>query len=263
MKRIYLLGALATFTVSCSNDDNNGNNNNPSENYLPLAEGNYWVYDVQGTSMNGRDSIYFYGDTVINNTTYKKVKSKDPIATGFFSNALNNNGIRYADGKTYLSGTAGLSLTEQLPFNLNVTDFIIFDVNAANNEQLSLTEGNITQEVDGYTLIFDYKLSSKAKAPIANFTSGNEQYTHVMPVEITLNLKIQVATTFQGFPITVTLMEPQNVLVSTQYYAEGIGAVKSSNDISYNLAELPGFELPIPQSGTEHQEEVLVDYKVE
>lgn len=262
MKRIHLLGLLSLFVISCSNDDNGGNNNQ-TENFLPLTEGNYWVYDVQGTSLNGRDSIYFSGDTVINNNTYKKVKSKEPIATGFFSNAITNNGIRQENGKIYLSGTAGLNIAEDLPFSINVTDFIIFDENSATNQQLSLTADSFSQDFGEYTLLFDYKLSSKTKASLNNFTSGTEQYANVKPTEITLNLSIKVSTTFEGFPITLTLMEPQDVVVSTQYYAEQIGVVKSTTDISYNLSELPGVELPIPTSSSTHQEEVLVDYNVE
>lgn len=263
MKRIYLLGVLSLFAISCSNDDDGGNSNNQTENFLPLTAGNYWVYDVQGTSLQGRDSVYFSGDTVINNNTYKKVKSKDPIATGFFSNAITNNGIRQENGKIYLSGTAGLNIAENLPFSINITDFIIFDENASANQQLSLTEDSFSQDLGEYTLLFDYKLSSKAKSPLTNFTSGSEQYPTVTPTEITLNLSIKVSTTIQGFPVTLTLMEPQNVVVSTQYYAEQIGVVKSTTDITYNLSQFPGVELPIPATSSEHQEEVLVDYNIE
>jgi hypothetical protein len=267
MKKTYLLGLLGAFIVSCSSDDSgdNNNNNNPSGSFIPTELGNYWVYDVQSTTLSGRDSLYVAGDTVINNNDYKKLKTKEPVAYGFFSNALNNNGIRHSNGKAYLSGTAGLSISEQLPFNLDVSDFIVFDENASENQQLSLVEGTMNQEIEGYTVALNYKLTSKAKAPISNFTSGDEQYSNVKPVEITLNLGIDITVTVPGipFPVTFSLMTPQNVAVSTQYYAQGIGAVKSVTDISYTLTELPNIELPIPSSGSEHQEEILVDYSVE
>ena len=268
MKKTYLLGILTAFIVSCSSDDNgNGNgNNNPSGSSIPIAQGNYWVYDVQSSTMlNGRDSLYVSGDTVINNTTYSKLKTKEALAYGFFSNALNNNGVRHADGKTYLSGTAGLAITEQLPFDIAVSDFIIFDENAQDNQQLATVSGTIDQEIEGYDIEINYTLSSKSKAAISNFTSGEEQYESVKPVEITLNMNIDITFQVPGIPIPLTfpLMAEQNVLVSTQYYAQGIGVVKSVTDINYNLAELPDIELPIPQSGSQHQEEVLVDYNLQ
>jgi hypothetical protein len=215
--------------------------------------------------MSGRDSLYVSGDTVINSKTYKKLKTKEPIAYGFFSNTLSNNGIRQENGKTYLSGTAGLNIAENLPFDLEISDFVIYDQNATDNQQLASTSGTVNQEIEGYTVAFDYTLSSKAKAAISNFTSGTEQYSNVKPVEITLNMSISVTVTIPGVPIPLTfdLMEPQNVVVSTQYYAQGIGVVKNTTDINYTLAQIPQVELPIPQTGSEHQEEILVDYSVD
>lgn len=264
MKKTYLLGLIAVFIVSCSSDDNGGENQNqPGGSFIPTEQGNYWVYEVQSSTISGRDSLYVAGDTLINNKEYKKLKNKEAIAYGFFSNALNNNGIRHADGKTYLSGNAGLNISEDLPIDLAVSDFIVFDENATDNQQLSSVDGSLSQEIEGYTVALNYKLTSKAKAVIVSFTSGGEQYSNIKPVEIRLNMGITINTTIQGFPISFPLMSSQDVAVSTQYYAQGIGVVKSITDINYNLAELPGIELPIPQSGSEHQEETLVDYNVE
>lgn len=268
MKKTYLLLILGAFFVSCSSDDDNNNNNgnnNPSGAFIPSATGNYWVYDVESTTMSGRNSLYITGDTIIDSKSYKKLKSKEAVAYGFFSNALNNNGIRQADGKTYLSGTAGLSFSEELPFNLSVSDFVIFDENAPENQQLATLSGTLSQEVEGFDVEFNYTLTSKAKAAISSFTSGTEQYSNVKPVEITLNLGINVTIQLDGIPIPLTypIMSPQNVVVSTQYFAQGIGAVKTTTDINYNINEISGFELPIPQAGSEHQEEVLVDYSIE
>jgi len=261
MKKIYFLLASGLLLASCSSDDDiNNNDNNNSGTYIPSKEGNYWVYDVQSSVLSGRDSLYVANDTIINNTTYQKLKVKE-LAYGFFSNALNNNGIRHANGKTYLSGSAGLYFSEDLPFNVAVNDFIIFDGNASDNQQLATVSGSFQQEVEGFTLTFNYTLSSKAKASISSFTSSDKQYTNVKPVEITLNVGINAS--ISNFPLAYPLLPPQNVVVSTQYYAEGIGAVKTVTDINYTLSQIPGIELPIPQSGSEHQEETLVKYDVE
>lgn len=260
MKKIYFLLASGLFLLSCSSDDDSSNNNNSSGTYIPSQEGNYWVYDVMGTSLSGRDSLYVANDTVINNNTYQKLKVKE-LAYGFFSNALNNNGIRHDNGKTFLSGSAGLYFSEDLPFNVAVNDFIIFDENASENQQLSSITGSFQQELEGYNLTFNYTLTSKAKATIASFTSGDKQYSNVKPVEITLNVGINVAV--PNFPISFPLLPAQNVVVSTQYYAPRIGDVKTITDINFSLSQIPGLELPIPQSGSEHQEETLVKYGVE
>lgn len=264
MKKTYLLLILSLFIISCSSDDDNGNNTptSPSNTFLPSDIGNYWVYDVQSTAISGRDSLYVANDTIIGGNTCQKLKTKkQPI--GFFSNALNKNAVRYADGKIYLTGAAGLDFSENLPINIAVSNFVIFDQNANENTELGNVSGTLEQEIEGFKIKFNYKLTSRAKATLASFTSGQENYSNVKPVEIILNLEITAG--IAGFPIAFPLLKPQNVVVSTQYYVENIGVVNATTDINYELEEipLPDFQLPIPQSGTEHQVETLVKYNVQ
>lgn len=263
MKKTYLLFILSLFIVSCSSDDDNTNNTpTPSNTFLPTSLGDYWVYDVQSTAISGRDSLYIASDTIINGSTFQKLKTKkQPF--GFFSNALNKNAIRHADGKIYLTGAAGLNFTEELPVNIAVSNFVIFDQNATENTELGTVSGTLEQVIEGIILKANYKLTSKAKATLATYTSGEVNYTNVKAVEITLNLEITAG--MAGIPIAIPVMKSQNVVVSTQYYAENIGVVNTTTDITYELEEipLPNFELPIPQSGSEHQVETLVNYNVQ
>lgn len=266
MKKTYLLFILSLFIVSCSSDDDSGNNNPTlppnTTAFFPSKIGNHWVYDVQSSVMSGRDSLYVANDTIIGGNTYQKLKTKkQPI--GFFSNALNKNAIRHADGKIYLTGSAGLDFAEDLPINIAVSNFVIFDKNAAENTELATVSGTLEQEIEGIKIKFNYKLSSKAKATLASYTSGQQNYTNVKPVEIILNLEITAG--LSSLPIAIPVLKSQNVVVSTQYYVENIGVVGATTDIVYELEEipLPDFQLPIPQSGSEHQVETLVNYNVQ
>lgn len=82
-----LLIAFCLFYTSCKKEDNvnNNNNNNNSSNanvsadFMPLAVGNYWVYEWYEIDSNGveayynkRDSVYISKDTIINSNTYYK-----------------------------------------------------------------------------------------------------------------------------------------------------------------------------------------------
>ncbi|MNJ95040.1 hypothetical protein D3C87_127440 [compost metagenome] len=264
MKKTYLLLFLSIFIVSCSSDDNNDGDNNgtPGDPFLPTGIGNYWVYDVDSSLADGRDSLYIAKDTIIDGNTFQKLKTKEQ-PFGFFSNALNNNSIRHSDGKIFLTGKANLNFSEDLPFDISVSNFVIFNQNASANESLGTVSGVFEQEIEGFLIKFKYTLASKAKADLATYASGQENYTNVKPVEITLNLEITAS--MAGFPIEYPIMKPQNVVTSTQYYAQNIGVVHTTTDITYSLEEipLPDFQLPIPQSGTEHQEETLVNYNIE
>ena len=70
-KHFWILAALPILIaiISCSSDDSSSNsNNNPtSGNYLPLAVGNYWVYENREIDSNNvvSSAIDGYDSTVI------------------------------------------------------------------------------------------------------------------------------------------------------------------------------------------------------
>ena len=138
-KYVFLLLGISIINFSCSSDDDVSP---ASNNYQPLATGNYWNYNVQGTDMSERDSLYVSNDTVISGKTYKKMRVGN-VPAGFFSNTLNKNYLRADGGKVYMSGNAGLALGDFLPLDLELSDFIILDENASSTQQLSSSHRRI------------------------------------------------------------------------------------------------------------------------
>src|SRR5690606_24430241 len=107
-----------------------------------------------------------------------------------------------------------------------------------------------------------YTLSSETGESYSSFTTpNNEVYNIVKASVVKLNMQVQVS--IPDFPLPYTLLPAQDVVVSTQYYAENIGMIHTSTNTQYTLNSLPGFELPIPQSYSEHQEETLSSFNVE
>lgn len=268
MKKIILpvLFASALF-LSCSDDDSSGQNTNDgtptptpvTADYIPLDNGNYWVYDVQSQTASGRDSLYISGTEVISGKTYNKfITPETPF--GFFSNSLYTSGLRQDGDKLLLTGNAQFFFSQELPVNIAVSDFIIFKESAANGEVLGSVNGTLNQIVDTYNLQVNYMLSTKAKETLASYTIGGKTYSDVKKVETVLNLKITSPFVISGVTYNATVMNTQDVVVSTQYYAKNIGVVHVETDISYNLVNVPGVTLPVPQSFSDHQEEVLEKY---
>lgn len=265
MKKIaYTLAALAAvMAFSCGSDDNNNNGNNTAV-YLPLDNGNYWVYDtntqgVDGTvDTSGRDSLYVANDTVIGAYTYKKFKTP-AAATGFYTGSLSGNGIRLSGSKLLVTGSTSIAVSEDLPLNISIQDFAIFDADATAGTQIGSTSGSFQQTIQGLPLTFTYTLKTTAGNNAASLTVNGETYTNIKTVLTTLTLEINIATL--GLPI----LEEQDVVASNQYFAEGVGVVKTSTDITYNLANFSslGITLPIPQSGSAHQDELLDIYNVD
>jgi hypothetical protein len=263
--KLFALLAFIGFT-SCSSDDSNSEPDPTDEltNYLPLTIGNYWTYDVVTEGVGNRDSLYSSNDTIISGVSHKKFKTLEAIPNGFYSASLKNNGLR-VDGKTVkMSGTANFDYGLGLPINISISNFIILKESAVSNEQLSSVTGTFSQTIEGYPLDFTYTLKTVSDGQVASYTSPNaDVYSNVIKTKVILNLKITSTQTIGGFPITVTILAPQDVVTSTQYYAEGIGMVHTNTNISYNLQEIPGVTLPFPSSGSQTQQEFLDTYIAE
>jgi len=266
-KIVYAFALLAgCFMASCSGDDNNNPDTGNASNYLPEANGNYWVYNttLDGTS-SGRDSLYVKGDTTITSIAYKKFKTKD-VATGFFSGALSNNGVRTSGSKLLVTGSASLAFSADLPLNVSITDFPFLDAAAAAGTQVGTTSGTISQDSGtGYTIVANYTLKSIADQSLNTFTApNNATYSNVKVMKMVLNLKITANVDFNGTILPISIMTAQDVLTSTQYYAENIGNVNTNTVINYQLSDFSslGADLPIPQTGSYTQTEVLVNHNV-
>ncbi|QYJ67875.1 hypothetical protein [Flavobacterium litorale] len=266
MRNKILLFGLSLFIVSCSSDDSSEPTASLTD-FLPLTDGNNWTYDVTTNTPeggNGTDYLYIANDTVINGTTYKKFKTEN-LALGFYSNSLANNGVRKSDDQLLLTGAAAINFAEELPFAIEVNDFVIFKENATNNETLGSLTGSFQEEIEGYNVVFQYGLTSVAKADLATYTTDVATYANVKPIEIKLSLNAVVEVEFLGTTIPVTIMPQQDVVVSMQYYAENIGVVHVITDLGYELADLSQYpiEIPIPESVAIQQQEVLINYTAE
>jgi hypothetical protein len=245
---------------SCSSDDTSGSETKFS---TPLSTGSYWTYDVVSEAGTTRDSLFIENDTTIGSNIYKKFKTKNNIANGFYSSSLRNNGVRESNGKLLLSGDLALASGQNLPINLDLTltDFVIFNKNASNNQALNSSPkvGTINENFNGYPLTINYSLQSYAGETLSNYsTPSGLVYSNVKITKIKLNASI--ATLISG--ILIPVLANQEVLVSTQYIADGIGVVYTNTITSYNLNTLAASELDIPASNSQILEEFLDTHQI-
>lgn len=264
--KFFLALLISSCFFSCSSDDSNGDNDNSSFQ-IPLTNGSFWTYDVENETENTRDSLYISNDTIINTKTYKKFKTRDNLATGFYSSSLRNNGVRFSDGKLLLSGDLSLAGGADLglDFDLTLDDFIIFNRNATAGQLLSTKSGTIEENFDGVPITINYSLKSFGGETFSTYTSPNgDVYSNVKKVIVKLNVTITSTQTVEGlpFPITINVLTPQDVIVSTQYIASGIGVVYTNTTTSYTINSSIADEFGIPASGSQNQKEFLDDYQI-
>lgn len=260
--KFIILTVAFTFLFSCSTNSDGDGINATVTDYIPLTNGNFWTYDISTNGQYQRDSLYISNDTTINSKIYKKLKTKNaPI--GFFSNSLNGNGLRKNGTSLLLTGNVALDFGIGVPINLGVSEYEICNETATANQQLGAVSGTINQTIGTYPLVFEYTLKSVAVENLSTYSSNGNVYLDVKRIKTTLNVKITTTITVSGFPLTATILSPQDVVVSNQYYAKNIGMIYTNTAINYNLNSLPGgLTLPIPSSGSQTQDEYLDTYDV-
>jgi len=261
---LFTFLCVSSIFISCSNDEDSTNNSFE----IPLTDGDYWTYDVDTDGVSSKDSLYIFGDITLDSKTYKKFQTKDDVATGFYSSSLRNNGVRKSDSKLLLSGNLSLASGQNLPINFDLTlnDFVIFNSNASNNQALNnaAVTGIIQETYNGYPLTINYSLQSYGGESFTTFTSPNgDTYNNVKATKIKLNVSVTTEQTAGGFTIPITVLAPQDLIISTLYTAEGIGVVYTNTDTSYTINSIVAEQFGIPATDSQNQKEYLDSYMVD
>ena len=75
--------------------------------------------------------------------------------------------------------------------------------------------------------------------------------------------------TLFGFPQTVSILEPQNIITTSYYYAESIGLVRAESEQGFELSSelssilgLLGVEIEIPTSFSIQNVEQLTEFEL-
>ncbi|MFA7446196.1 MAG: hypothetical protein WCY89_09630 [Flavobacteriaceae bacterium] len=268
--QLLFLLCIGVFFIGCSSDDNSDNNDdnpNPSQlGYFPQNVGDYWEYDVQGEGISGEDHLYVSGETTENGTTYKTFATEQ-APTGFYSAILSTGKLSSDNSKSLYTGT--INIGEMLGgiegLSFDITDFVMLDTNASQGNLLSEESGTYYQDLGEYGLDVEYALSSVSQGSLPTFTSEDgTTYDDVKVTTLAFSLKIDFIITFLGVQIPYTVLDTQQVVASTQYYANNIGMIFAETHIEYQLEEIPdlGIEISIPENFQSTQKEILTDFSV-
>ncbi|OYQ48945.1 hypothetical protein [Flavobacterium aurantiibacter] len=86
---------------------------------------------------------------------------------------------------------------------------------------------------------------------------------------VVLKLNLGVAASLEinpgAPPTSIPVLQPQDVVVSTVYFANNIGMVYATTNVAYEIEDFSGIgiELPIPQTFSQTQTEKLIAHQVE
>ena len=274
---LILTIALAT---SCSSDDNINDTSNPGEfetngNYFPSTPNDYWNYNVTNIdnttneTIITQDSLYVVSNS---QSTFMLDANNGIPANGPIIGLLSSGTLTNSNTTLVLDGALELpaEITDLIDFDIALNNFVLYNTEASINTVLASNTNTITQDFNGYPLTITYQLTSTALDFNENLSLNGVSYSDVVSSKLALNLSIATEINVFGFPIPLAILDPQDILVSTNYYAVGIGLVQANSNTSYQinptaintLAEAE-ITLPIPSSGSAIVNQEIADYYVE
>lgn len=278
-KKIIFLCISTALVISCSTEGVENSNNTTSEstvegNYFPSVVNDFWNYEVSNTTnldmetTLSTDSLYVVSQ---NTNTFMLEVNEGMPANGILCGILSSGNLTKSNTNLVLNGS--LALPEEIAsvFNFEITlnNLVLFDASAENNTLLSSTTNTISQDFNGLPVTITYLLSTKALGNFDNLSLNDTIYNTVTASQLTLNLSVSTTISFGGFPINITILEPQDILVSTNYFADTIGLVQASSEINYQISataiaalEAAGQSLVIPDSGSSTNIENLMTFSV-
>ncbi|MCC1485117.1 hypothetical protein [Winogradskyella immobilis] len=248
MKTNALYFILSLFIiVSCSSSDDDGNT--PNEpiigNYYPSVANNTWIYNVENLSIDDATLNSTGVDLVEINTSGNpftiEVNSGNSSANGLM-NAILNSGTLNRSGSTLgINGT--INLPEQLEIisnsSLNLSNFVLYDLNANINQQLSEINDVLTDEININGSIIPinaiYSITSTRRNNLNSLDVDGETFNDIISTEINVNITITATIDIAGSSTTVTVVNAQDVLNITSFFAEDIGLIQSEATQSYTL----------------------------
>ena len=282
-KAIYLFIGFV-FILSCSDeayDSNTDNSNDTTADFSPSGDNDYWIYDVVSSSadvpeMNftATDSIYI---SSIDENSFTLNANNNGVANGSMNILLTNGTISKTPTTLVFDGNIDVPqnlLDLGFTQDLSIENMTLLNLEASNNEEMFFQESNFSETIDIMGTDVPVEISSKISTKKINFytneTINDTNYNDVFEAEFALNISVNGTFSVAGFTQTIPILETQDVMKVTYFYANNMGLVRAetSQGISLSsqltsLLELLSIPLEFPANVSIEGIEELSDYSIE
>lgn len=248
---LIFLGAI----TACSNDDNN--HTRTSQDYFPLHISSDWTYNVETNDNTNPPTttidIVTVDETAIVNSKDYFGMSSNPEASGTMTQLFDQNYFRTEPGKLFTEGDFTLPLSNfgGTDIVIELNDIKLIDESETNGTVLATQSGTTTQNIGGYDLDIQYTFKTVQKSALNNHAVDNTTFENITSSDIILSIKVSTIVNI-GVPITITLLDTQDVLTINNFYANEIGLIDSNSVFTYQLEDLSALPItiPIPETAT-------------
>jgi len=281
LKLLYLFCSLFLITSCSSSDDSATPPSDPvGGDFFPSSLNDSWTYDVTNTNdtdptlnFNATDIVTI--DTAGSSSYSTQVNSGTMPANGT-TNALFDSGT-FTKTNTNLIFNGDLTLPDDLElpvdFDISLTNFSVYDLNASDQDIIGSSSGVINDNVDfdgqSIPITINYTITNTKQPDLNSFVVNTVTYNTI--IHTTIRVNITVTLDFGGFIGSQNLLNSQDVLVLDHYFAQDVGLIQSEADQSFMLnqtlldllASLPGgITIDFPTSGSSTNVQDLESFTV-
>lgn len=280
---LFLFACIFLLFINCSSDDDAGEiiedpinedpiSQDPEPNYFPLVLDNEWQYENKQTAddetQESSETLSVEDENESDNgATFQLNSTSEDLAVSFTS-ILSNGVLSKNENQLLLTGDFDIDLDQQeLPdFDIDFEGLVVYDADALNGSVLFTDDRNIDlPEFNNISLSLDLSIQSISLGSQESIDVNGVTYEDVIGSEFIVSLGVSATTTIPPlpFPITIEVIQFQEVVKSTNYFADQVGLVQSETNLSIafsdELNQIPDFNL---ENILVLIEQELVDFQV-
>lgn len=274
----YVLFAICLALFNCdSNDDSSGNTDDMNQSddtntstdetdpiepnsYFSRTQGDQWNYEsITAMNETTQDTLVVVGDVIINNETFTDLEVNMDNG-GFMTSLFSAGGIKEEDAVLEFSGNLVFPIDDENEINIEIPLLKLYDENIASGMLLDQVEQTVTQDINDIPVTITTIASSYSAGLDQNVSINGNDFDQVLHA----NLLINTTITATIFGIPVTILEPQDIVVIENSYAQNVGLVASNFSFNYEFVDLSpfGITLPFPATGNGSSQQFIVSYEV-
>lgn len=280
LKSLTLICLIFSLVSCSSSDDSNDSDTTLAGNYFPSSSGDFWNYNVVNTDVNNPAGNFSATDlltvaTTSGNSFTLDVNNNTSPANGTLNALLVNGNLSRTEDKLTFNGNLQLPAEFDNLFDQTVTltDVVLYDLNASNNQELSSNSETLTQDLvldtQTFPITIEYSFTTTKIGNSNSETVNGTNYLDVTKTRLSLSLNVYTEIEVLGSSIPYSIIETQEVLSIDAYFAKNVGLIKAFSETGYQISDqildlltLLSIDLGFPEnnSGTNTQE--LGDYAV-
>ena len=280
LKSLTLICLIFSLVSCSSSDDPNDGDTAITGNYFPSSSGDFWNYNVVNTDVNNPAGNFNATDLLTvasanGNSFTLDVNNNTSPANGTLNALLVNGTLNRTEDKLTFNGNLQLPAEFDTLFDQTVTltNVVLYDLNASNNQELSSNSETLTQDLvldtQTFPITIDYSFVTTKIGNSNSETVDGTNYLSVTKTRLSLSLNVYTEIEVLGASIPYSIIETQEVLSIDAYYAENVGLIKAYSETGYQISDqildlltLLGIDLGFPESNTGTNTQELGDYSV-